>query len=152
MNDTEPRTRIMACSKTRDHVEHAPHEWTSARDETLTWQCYGYIAPGQSTATRTTELARFFSDRPAEAAAPAPTRKGGEIETVWCEAHGPAAHFLRDDCKYPHLTDQVTRARLNDPIRAFEQLVAHLGAKYPEDRPFWAPHLEALERVLRGHS
>lgn len=34
-------------------------------------------------------------------------------ETVWCEAHGDDAHFERDDCRYPHLTDEWTRERLN---------------------------------------
>lgn len=38
-----------------------------------------------------------------------------ERETVWCEAHGgfDDPHFERGDCRYPHFTDQATRARLN---------------------------------------
>jgi hypothetical protein len=42
-----------------------------------------------------------------------------ERETVWCEAHGGGAnpHFKRDDCVYPHLTDQWTRARMNAAAR-----------------------------------
>ncbi len=40
-------------------------------------------------------------------------------ETVWCEAHGGLAnpHFERSDCRYPHFTDEVTRARLNESRR-----------------------------------
>jgi hypothetical protein len=41
----------------------------------------------------------------------------GVRETVWCEAHDGLAnpHFERDDCVYPHFTDQATRARMNAP-------------------------------------
>lgn len=41
-------------------------------------------------------------------------------ETVWCEAHGGLAnpHFERDDCAYPHFTDEQTRERLNAARRA----------------------------------
>lgn len=41
------------------------------------------------------------------------TEQPKDRETVWCEAHGPAAHFERTDCVHPRLTDQATRARLN---------------------------------------
>lgn len=50
-----------------------------------------------------------------------------DAETVWCEAHGGLdnPHFERTDCRFPHFTDQATRARLNAERRATaEQLTA----------------------------